>query len=299
MKNLRNIIITAVLVSFFAWYALAWAYESLYNAPRQKLNGEMAKLSQEIENGRKNQQLMTQFATQNMPFYYRSLPRTPNDARSLYSFWLLELLQFCRLEGSKVNDAEPSRLPFGYDYRFTVQCSGTLDQLTRFLFEFYYAPYLHRLTAITVTPAEGQSGMNSIALTIDALALYPRQISDPYPLVNQLPTGWFVPRLSSNDLNTYSVIAQRNVLQAAKGGVDRADYAFLTAINQVDGVKEVWFSVRTDDSLVKVRQGDSVHIGSFNGTVAEVFDQDVILQNAAGRWLLTAGECLNQAFAVP
>jgi hypothetical protein len=299
MKNLRNVIITAVLALFFAVYAGSWAFNSLYKQPRQKLNAEITKLSQEIANGRNNHTAMTQFTTQQLPFYYRSLPRLPNEARSLYSFWLLEVLQFCQLEDSKVTDANPSRLPFGYGYRFSVQCTGTLDQLTRFLFEFYYAPYLQRIAAMSITPVEGQNGRSTLALTVDALALYPRQVNDPYPMVNQLPTGWFVPRLASNDLNVYAVIAQRDVLQAAKGGIDKADYAYVTAINQIGQVREVWITVRTDDSVVKVKQGDVVRIGSFNSKVAEITDNDVILENQSGRWLLTAGECLNQAVAVP
>jgi len=294
----RNLILIVCLALFLVWYVSSWIYQTHYLEPRQRLGGEIGKLSKEIEQGRNNFATMSQFSTQNIGFYYRSLPRNPNDARSLYSFWLLELLQYCGFESNLVNDHTPSRLPFGADYRFSVQCTGSLTQLSYFLFEFYYAPFLHRIVSMTLTPIEGNAERLSFSLTISALYLTPRQVNDPYPTMNQLPVG-AIQRLASNDLNLYQVIANRNLLQTAKGGIDRADYAVLTAILTNDDQKEVWFSIRTDDSIIKAQLGDSIHIGSFSGKVVEILDQDIVLDRNGERWLLTTGESLNEAFALP
>jgi hypothetical protein len=299
MKSFRNIIMLTLLGLFFAWYAATWAYESLYNEPRQRLGRELTKLKQEIETGKQNFALMSQGFEQNKAYYYRSLPRVPNDAKSQYSFWLLELLKYCGIDNANVDGNNPSRIAFGADYRFNVRGTCSFEQLSRLMFEFYYAPFLHRITAMTITPVEGKAGTMTISLTIDALALQPRSPNDPYPLLNQIPTGWYVPRLMSNDLNTYGIIAERNLLQTAKGGVDKADYTFLTAINQIDGQPEIWLTIRTDNSIVKAKQGEPIHIGSFSGTVMEILEQDAVLERSGTRWLITLGDCLNQAFALP
>jgi hypothetical protein len=302
--TLRNLILIIGLSLFLLWYVAFWAYQTQYLAPRKKLGDEITKLSQAIDGGKQNIAAMTQFCSQNIGYYYRSLPRVPNDARSQYGFWLLELLQYSGFEKNSVNDALPTQILSGANYQFTIQCTGTLSQLSYFLFEFYYAPFLHRITTLTLTPIEGNIEKLTFSLTVNALALRPRDVNDPYPAMNQLPIGIagleYISRLASNDLTTYNVIADRNLLQTAKGGVDRADYTFLTAILQQGDQTEVWFSVRTDDSLIKAKLGDSINSGSFTGKIVEILDQDIVLERKDGsRWLLTTSDSLHDAFALP
>jgi hypothetical protein len=151
---------------------------------------------------------------------------------------------------------------------------------------------------MAMAPVEGKEEQVAIALTIDVLALRPESAQSPYPSPNQLPTG-YIQRLKSRDLTTYQVIAERNLLQAARGGVDRADYTYLTAMNLIDGEPEIWLTVRTDESVVKVKRGDSVRIGSFRAQVTDIFEQDVLFDRDGMSWLVGLGDCLNQAFALP
>lgn len=297
MKNTRNIVMLALLGLFFAWYGVSWAYRSLYREPRERLGTRIAQYRQGIEQGRQNISMMQQVVGQNQLLYYRSLPRIMNDAQS-YSFWLLELLKYCDVENADVSSDNPTRTTFGMNYRFQVRGTCTLDRLSRLLFEFYYAPFLHKIVAMTIVPVEGREDFVSISLTVDAIAIRPATPQSPYPSPSQLPTGHFR-RLRSADPADYRVIADRNLLQAARGGVDRADYAYLTAINRIDDRTELWFSVRTDNSVVKAALGDSIRIGSFRGTVAEILDQDVVFERDGMRWLVALGDCLNQAFALP
>ena len=297
MNNFRNLVMLGILAIFFAWYGLSWAYESLYREPRKRLGAEIKKLEEEIAFGKQNVTTMTQGYNQLVGFYMRSLPRTPNDARSLYTFWLLELLKYCDIEAGDVTGNNPTRAAFGLNYRFNVRGTCSLDRLSRLLFEFYYAPFLHRVTSMTIAPVEGKEDVITVTLTVDALALRPPFQQAPYPLQNQLPTG-YIPRLRSNDLTAYHVIADRNLLQAAKGGVDKADYAYLTAINQVDDQTEIWLTVRTDNGIIKAKKGEAIRVGSFRGTVEDIFEQDVVFNRDGMRWLMTLGDCLNRAFAL-
>ncbi|MDR0328085.1 MAG: hypothetical protein LBI05_07315 [Planctomycetaceae bacterium] len=299
--TLRNIILIIGVSLFLLWYVGNWAYQTQYVEPRKQLGDEITKLSGEIERGKNMRDERAKFNEQNLMFYFRSLPRVPNDARSQYNFWLLELLQYSGLESPSVADNDPALIPLGADYRFNIQCTGTLSQLSYFLFEFYYAPYLHRFTSITMTPTEGNREKKTFVMVVDALALRPRDENDPYPLLNQLPAGegWNIPRLVFNDPAAYQVIENRDILQTAKGGIDRADYTFLTAILLLDDQTEIWFSVQTDDSLIKAKLGDTINSGSFTGKIVEIHEQDIVLDRNGARWLLTTGESLHDAFALP
>ncbi len=302
MLNLRNYIMLGLLAVFFLWYGTTWAYQTLYKEPRQRLGQKIAQLKQEIENGKKMIANGQQFIGNQQLLYYRSLPRVPNEARSQYSFWLLELLKFCDFEGAEAPSDNPTRVPlgfnrFGTNFRFHVRGVCTLDQLSRFLFEFYYAPFLHRITSMNITPQE-KSEKVVVAITIDAWTIPPAYPQNPYPLANQLPTGHYR-RLHSDKLDTYNVIAQRNLLQAAKGGVDKADFTFLTAVNRIGDETEAWLSVRTDGTVIKAKVGEQVRVGSFHATVKEILDEDVVFDRDGMLWLVTLGESINQAFALP
>jgi hypothetical protein len=150
-----------------------------------------------------------------------------------------------------------------------------------------------------LVPDEKNKDKMTFSMSVSALALRPRDPKDPYPAMNQLPVGWYVPRLASNDLATYQVIADRNLLQTAKGGVDKAEYTRLTGILLLDGQKEVWFSVLTDDSRITLKLGDQIISGSFSGKIVEILEQDIVVEREGTRWLLTTGEFLTEAFALP
>jgi hypothetical protein len=295
----RNIILIIGLSLFLIWYIASWAYQSQYLAPRKKLGDEIAKFTQAVDGGKQNVANMRLFWEQNAGYYYRSLPPAPNDARSQYGFWLLELLQYSGFENNSVQDAQPTPVILGAHYQFTIRCTGSLSQLSYFLFEFYYAPFLHRITSLTLTPTEGNTEKLTFSLTVHALALNSRY--KPLQIPSQFPHGFFIPRLDpKNSLATYQVISDRNLLQTAKGGVDRADYTFLTAILQLGDQTEVWFSVRTDDSRITAKLGDSIDSGSFSGRIVEILEQDIVLERRDGsRWLLASGESLLEAFALP
>jgi len=298
----RNHVLLAGLLLFLFGYVSLWAYQTFYAGPRKKLGDEIAQLSGEIQTGRQNLQVMTQFFEQNTGLYYRSLPRKQNAATSYYIYWLYEVLQYNGYDAPVVRSGSLARPLMGADYQFTIQCTGSLSQLTNFLFEFYYAPFLHRITSMTLTPVDGKTEKMKLFITVNALALRPHQPEDMYPLTEQLPVnvGWHQ-RLASNNLETYQSIATRNLLQTAKGGIDKADFTRLTGITQTGNQMEVWFSVQTDDSVLKVKLGDSIHSGSFSGKVVEILDYtDIVLERADGsRWLLEYGESLKEAFALP
>jgi hypothetical protein len=94
------------------------------------------------------------------------------------------------------------------------------------------------------------------------------------------------------------VIAQRNLFGMG-GGADLADNTLLTSINLVEGQPEVWFTIRTKDEVVKLRVGQTLALGTLTLTVVEVLGSDVVVAVDGERWLLTLGDKVTDACALP
>ena len=66
-----------------------------------------------------------------------------------------------------------------------------------------------------------------------------------------------------------------------------------------DGSPQVWFTLRTSGEILKVGKGGDFEIGQFRGSIAEIEGADVIVESDGERWLLTLGERLTDASALP
>lgn len=299
MKNLRSVITILIVLLGGLVYGAHWAYVHFSRVPRAQLLERIEKAEQGIAHRTRELEMMQQTIARNQAYYARSLPRTAGAAQSQYRFWLLEVLKVCEWDYPSVEAANPTsdRTWRHYRYRFQVRGRASLDQASRFLYEFYWAAFLHRIVTMTITPVEN-SELVDVSLTIDAIALRPMTPADPYPLADRLPQG-YIRRLSSENFEDYRLIAERNLLRHARGGVDKADHTYLTMIQSVDDVPLVWLSDRTTDSVVKLKIGERVDIGSFRGTLLEVEGRDVVFERGGMFWLLSVGECLNAAYALP
>ncbi|HBT78510.1 MAG TPA: hypothetical protein DEB39_16655 [Planctomycetaceae bacterium] len=297
MKNLRSILAILIVLVVGAWYGGVRIYTVFYKEPRAGLQQRIDEANRRIERGTHSIGLMRQTIAADAPLYQRSLPLTPTAARSLYQFWLLEVLDFCDLDNPAVQSSEPVKSRFAYQYRFQVRSRGTLDRIDRFLYEFYWAVFLHRIVSMSLTPVENSEQLDMV-LTIEAVAIPPATPGDPFPPADRLPGGYFR-RLASDRFEAYRLIAERNLMRSARGGVDKADYTYLTSIQQIDGETVVWLTERTTDTIVKAKIGDRIDAGSFRGVLIHVGERDVVFERGGLLWLLTVGDGLHQAFAIP
>ena len=106
------------------------------------------------------------------------------------------------------------------------------------------------------------------------------------------PPGW------PARFEDYLPVVRRNFFGVG-GSPDPTDFTWLTAVSSVDGQPQAWFTLRSEDRVLKLREGESLDVGQFHGTIAAIDDADVILQSEGERWLMTIGENLSQAFALP
>jgi hypothetical protein len=291
VNKYRKQILFGVLIAILLYYGGDWLLETLIRGPLAALDSRKDSLGEEIA---KTERDLARFRKQSkdMDLWRRqSLPSDPEKARSLYQAWLLELVKHVEMTDSNVDSSEPaSRKGMFRVISVALRGRGSLEQLTRFLYDFYSAAHLHQIRTLSITPIQGKDLLD-LSITVEALIL-------PTADRKERLSSRHSDRLASDHLEDYLPIVQRNLFGMG-GGARVADYAYLTAVNYVDGAPEAWFSLRTNDSLLKLRKGERLEIGSFKGVIAEISDADVILESDGERWLLSIGESLAQAAALP
>ncbi len=290
--NQREKIMAGTIGVAVALYGGNWLYQANYVEPLasretdiERLRGDISKRELDMARFRKANQQLKRWQTQ-------SLPADPEIARSLYQAWLVELVSKAGFMTPNVDSSEPvTRKGLYSSLRFSARGRGTPEQLTRFLYEFYRADHLHHIESLSLTPVSKSDELD-IALSIEALSLPDAFHKD------QLSTN-VSQRLASEQLSDYRAIVERNLFGIGGGDLDAADFAYLTAIIEVDGQPEAWFTLRASGELLKLRSGEAFKIGALSGSVAEITPSDVVLVCDDERWLVGMGESLMQASTLP
>lgn len=293
MKKNRQPLILALLVAAALAYGGYRARQDWLVAPLQERTGQIAKLEKGIEKGRAACDRIRNARRAFANLRRRSLPADPAVARSLYRDWLFALTEHAGFTKRNVSGAEPYRTTGGCKgISFSIRGLGTQRQLTTFLFEFYSAGHLHQIRSISITPL-ARSDKLDLYLTIEVLIM---------PMAGDEFHRGRRSRLAYASLDDYQVIEDRNFFSAGAAAslIDPLDLTFLSAISyDASGRPEAWFTQLADDVVLKLGQGDTLEVGVFQGSVSRITESDVVLDSDGERWLLTIGENLAEASALP
>ncbi len=356
-QDRRKHLLLAGLGLLAVFYAGDWVLTNWIEKPKEDRKKQIVALQAQIKDFDQKYIARAQQDSQWLRYWFsQSLPANPAVAQSLYRAWLLEVGEYVGIAGRNVNATEPARRGAFYSMSFSMRGRGTLEQLTQFLYEFYGAGHLHKITSISMTPL-GSGGVLDLSVGIETLII-------PYANRADLGTGRAY-RLTSLSLDDYDVISKRNLFSIGGGGsVDPAGHTFLTAVNYVNNQPQAWFTLRTTGAVMKlgrddqlVQTGDTIRklcqvddletiffdgtrseIGSIGeiesgsilvrvadriweptlnvagnalefrpfdsslseiGKVVDMEDTEVVLQTGDERWLLSIGDGLNDALALP
>jgi hypothetical protein len=290
--NRREMILAVGLGTIVVAYGGNWLVQSSYVEPLVERRAQIDQLREDIEKHEREMARFRKASQQLKRWQAQSLPSDTELARGLYQAWLVELVGSAGFISPNVDSSEPVTRQGAYtSLRFSVRGQGTPEQLTRFLYEFYRADHLHHIASLSLTPVPRTDELD-IALSIEALSLPDADRKDRLSVRTS-------DRLASAQLAEYRAIVDRNLFGIGGGSFDEADFAYLTAITEVDGEPEVWFTLRASGELLKLRHGQSFKIGALQGSVAEISDSDVILLCDDERWLVGVGENLMQASTLP
>jgi hypothetical protein len=230
----------------------------------------------------------------------RSLPTNVEIAESLYQDWLRGQLTDAGLQVTQLADKSGSgRNPQFGELSFDVRAEGTLDHLTKFLYQFYSAVHLHRISSATLAAAEGGQKL-SITLTVDALILPGSDRTDKLPEGEPQPMAAPMEELQKR-------IVDRNLFTAytAKTGDSpgSADAAASTAkiTGAIYGLGGWTMFVRAGESsdLRQFQIGDTVEYGKFKGKVLEIENRRAVIETDKGRVEVRVGQSFADAVELP
>lgn len=287
----RKHILAAIFGAMLLFYVGDWLLKNVLQGPLQTRRARTALLEKRIRAKRRELARACAAGKQLVAWWSQSLPSDGEVARSLYQAWLLELVGHVGLANPNVDPGEPiNRSGLYRVLPFTVRGRGTLGQLTKFLFEFYRAGHLHQVRALGITPLPKTDEL-TLSISIEALVLAGADRKDRLTTERS-------DRLASDGLEDYRVIEQRNLFGVG-GPPEAIQYAVLTKVTYVDDRPEVTFTLQTTDEKIPVGVGDRLEIGSFRARVVEINGADVIIESDGQRWLLTLGDRLIDAYALP
>ena len=249
----------------------------------EKLEGDRMKVQKALNRAKKTSRQIEAWEE-------RSLPKDPSTARTVYQEWLVDVVERCGLTTPSFDSGTPVlRNGIYHSLTFSVRARGTLQQLTAFLYEFYRADHLHQIQSIGITPLRS-AGLLDLSISIEALAM--TNSANQQGLSTAVAEEYL-----DKELSHYFPIVRRNIFGIG-GEADPANFTRLTAVTD-QGATEAWFTLESENRVIKLKQGETLDVGQFTGTVAEIHVTDVILEARGERWLLSVGENLSEASALP
>lgn len=308
MNSWHKVVILLVIISLMVGGGGYLLYKSKWVKPREAIAKQKEELVNAIEYGKASTKQIEAQTQQLQPLYTRSFPRQSADAALQYEIWLSQMLEFCNIRESQVTRGAYSNLRnLGLaTQNFRVQAKCQLLDLTQFLYEFYWTPFLHRISTLDIIPQEGSDDLQ-IAMTLQGLTiLYMTNPQQQFPLRDQLPLGAQAPQqLASGPFAAYKPLGELDVFRAVRTGVDQTALTRLTAtpvITDDEGneQKVTRWNLEAESRTISLKIGDVLKIGSFVANIVDVDDNLVILRQQNGLlWAVPLGNKLSEAVAVP
>lgn len=246
---------------------------------------------------------------------HRSLPADLDQARSLYQNWLANAVERLRFDKAEVTSGPAmSKLDIYNRLPFTVRGTGSLDQVTSLLYEFYKADHLHQIQRLQLTPVSGRVDRRpgpfgpgnaevdspgpsqfDLTLTIEALVL---PGADRRDKLNDAVSE----RLAWKELDEYRIpITERNLFApyAARITIDESREAYFTGITSDEGRLQAWLNLRGSGRTLKLSEGDNLDVGSLHGTVARIREQEIEIELDGKRRRISLGKSLADGQELP
>lgn len=297
-----------------------WMFAGVFGGSTKKLRADRANLAKQVNEAKETIRRSRDVERKLSAWNRQSLPADPEAASSRYQLWLLQLCASPRYDvGFRNTVVKPSySRPLGEAgsrLTFTVRGEGSLRQLTRWLYGFYSADYLHRIKAITITPVSGSEKLG-LDITVEALALATASDSAGKPRQTALEEPP-ADALDAKGLEEYcAVIAGRAIFSpyappppetprsperpsAAPPAFDHGKYTFVTGITQVDGKPQVWIEARTSGQKYRLFEGDTFDIGPVQAKILQIHDRSVESEVGGKRYLVALGQNLREAKEIP
>jgi hypothetical protein len=296
-RNLAILLGGVAVVFVLYWGFSTWA--GMFSSRNQRL----ADLKDKIGDKERTMLQVKQAIARRSELEKRSLPTNRELAQSLYHNWLLSTVEGSKLGDINVSPKASHGTSKAFDkLSFTVTGQGTLEQVTKLLFDFYATNYLHQIRFMTVKPVEKSTKLN-LTMTVEALIL-PGAVNK-----ERLPADKGDHLVAAASAEEYrKAIVGRNIfaeytpppVQVARQEkrdppFDSAKLAFITTIVVgTDGRAKAFLHERNLDKTTHLHEGDPFEVSSLKGTVKRIdFDRRQVEMDVAGKsFMISMGRSL-------
>lgn len=290
MKKRQQTLLLAAMIVIGLYFGGEWAYQEYVEGPNKSRVSATSKANTDIKKARTDLKTAKELVERLDEWREESLPGKIDVAQATYRSWLLDQATTAGFLSPSVEAGSvTSRKGQFQVLSFSLRGKGRLENVTKFLYEFYQTKLLHQIQTLNLTPL-GRTGDLDVSVTVHAVALPDAPNWSAPPKTD--PT-----RLAHANWDAYQSIGRRNVFGLG-GSSDPADRTTLTAVTAVDGAPEVWFT-GDSEKLFKFKPGDQIEFGRFHGKLVAVLQEDVILESSGERWLLSIGENFGEALPLP
>ncbi len=295
----REKILSAAVAAMVALWGLSQGWGK-YQAALSKNLRQQQTIAQELSEartatarGRRAQQKLRQWQRQ-------SLPTDADIAKSLYQDWLQQQLTAAGLKVKELSTRSPRSGSASYQqFSFVVSATGTLEQFTNFLYEFYQAKHLHRISHTELLPSEDRKSLKTISLTIDALSLAEGSRKDQLAKGSSEAIGQPLEKLRDsivgrNLFATYEPPQEKNSTESADSDAAQAKFS---GFNYGEGGWQMTVRMEKSGKVYYFREGDKIKIGSFRGTLKKL-DGDrrrAVISTSSGSVQFQLGQTLAEA----
>lgn len=277
-------LLVALVAGQFLWSAVT--------APIADRERRIRDLTQQVDNKARRFRNLQRAKTRLIEWNRRSLPSDTQTGRLLYENWLLRTVEKAHFQHKRVESSEsrPHRGLF-VTFPYTIRGQANLEQLTRFLFDFYSAGHLHQIRRLTIRPAERSTGFE-IVMTVEAAAM---PNADRRDKLCEEPSHC----LGKTELADYQkAIAQRNVFApyaptaVVASPLDPSRFVYVTGITEKDGKPQVWLQARMSGEKFTLSEGEEFRMAGLQGTVKRIGRREVELEIDGKARVVALGESL-------
>lgn len=262
----------AAMVLLAVWLLLAGDGQSVGT-----LREEYKRLASEAGKRQARIQAAAEAKAQLAQWERRALPTEPASASLLYQRWLVGL---ANQAGMRQLDVQPkggqSHKSVYTSFSFIVQGRATLAQLAQFLYDFYSAGHLHKLSHLSLKPLEGARTFD-VAMTIEALSLPGADRKDQLSQESSARLRFPKPA------DYTEAIAARNLFAAyappdRKRQINPLERTYITAITEVDSRRQVWLKERLTEKEWRLGEGEGFDVAGIHGTVKTINPRDALIE---------------------
>lgn len=277
--NTRTRLLLGVMVLFVgAWVGDQFGLLAFLDGSNNQNDSELDKIAKQIAKAEDIIKLGVRADNKLVALNARSLPYDSEAARKAYLTWLTQLAIENEIKQSRPEVTSPPVVisAKGADgkskeaykrYGFTLNGVGRLENVTQFLFSFYRAGHLHKITSLTLTPSSG--GMFNVGIAGEALSI---------------PTCDRKSELTSQTANSckfasvdeYAHIVRRNIF-SPDGGVALKQIALSSVTFDKSGNPEAWFKVGATNATKRMQREDAFDFSVHRIQVIDIQPRSVMI----------------------